>query len=416
METEKALHRGKEASGRETGRENDGAPKRMTELELLRCAAMMMVAALHYLGKGGLLLDLAQPVGAAGMAAWLVEAFCIVAVNVYMFISGYFLCMSSFKLSRLIQLWLQVWAYSVTFGLIGALTGILGEASFDTHYLLTMLFPISMEHYWFMTAYVIMYLLLPFVGIGVRKMTEQQMRAALGLLFFLFCFLKSVLPVRLEMDQLGYDCLWYLCVFLAAAYVRRFGVPFLEKRGRCLGLYVGSCLLIFGGTMILREIFLNTGSLERRMRMCYEYNHILPFLAAVGLFGAFRGMRIQGRAAKAIQRIAPHTLGVYLLHENLGLRESWQNLFGADRIAAKLMDAGSGAGAVQAAVSLFLGIITAAVCVFACGILADMVRKWMFGFLNRGLSRISLYRRLTEGVRRVDEMFAVSREEKSGGA
>ena len=72
--------------------------ERMANLEVLRCVAMMMVVVLHYLGKGGLLPDLTAPLSVQDMAAWLLEAFCIVAVNVYMMISGYFLCESSFKL------------------------------------------------------------------------------------------------------------------------------------------------------------------------------------------------------------------------------------------------------------------------------------------------------------------------------
>ena len=83
--------------------------ERMANLEVLRCVAMMMVVVLHYLGKGGLLPDLTVPLSVQDMAAWLLEAFCIVAVNVYMMISGYFLCESSFKLSRLLTLWLQLW-------------------------------------------------------------------------------------------------------------------------------------------------------------------------------------------------------------------------------------------------------------------------------------------------------------------
>ena len=79
--------------------------ERMANLEVLRCVAMMMVVVLHYLGKGGLLPDLTAPLSVQDMAAWLLEAFCIVAVNVYMMISGYFLCESSFKLSRLLTLW-----------------------------------------------------------------------------------------------------------------------------------------------------------------------------------------------------------------------------------------------------------------------------------------------------------------------
>lgn len=188
-------------------------------------------------------------VSKAETAAWLLESFCIVAVNVYMFISGYFLCTSSFKVSRLIQLWLQIWAYSVGVGLIGALTGVLQETAFDTHYLLTLLFPVTMGHYWFMTAYVFLYLLLPFVGMAVKKMTKGQMQAALGILLLAFCVSKSILPVQLEMDRQGYDCLWYLCVFVAAAYVRRFGSAFLERKGRGLLLYAGAACWFSAGLL-----------------------------------------------------------------------------------------------------------------------------------------------------------------------
>ena len=318
--------------------------ERMANLELLRCVAMMMVAALHYLGKGYLLAELteAQLTGAE-LAAWLLECFCIVAVNVYMFISGFFLCTSSFKISRLIQLWLQVWVYSVGIGLLGAAAGVMAGTEADTHFLLTLLFPVSMGHYWFMTAYIFLYLLLPFVGMAVRRMDKRQMQAALALLLFAFCIVKSVLPVRFEMDGQGYDCLWYLCVFLTAAYVRRFGCTLLEKRGRGLCLYGGCCLLIFAGTMGLRGIYLKTGGLGRMLSLCLEYNHILPFLAAAGLFFVFYRMKINGKAAKIINRVAPYTLGVYLLHENLGLRYTWQNWFGAGRIREAMAQGGAGA-------------------------------------------------------------------------
>ena len=118
----------KDGRNADVGLKKNPKPARMANLELLRCVAMMMVIVLHYLGKGGMLSDLTgAAVSKAETAAWLLESFCIVAVNVYMFISGYFLCTSSFKVSRLIQLWLQIWAYSVGVGLIGALK--IGRAS-----------------------------------------------------------------------------------------------------------------------------------------------------------------------------------------------------------------------------------------------------------------------------------------------
>lgn len=376
----------------EAGMGKDIKAGRLANLELLRCIAMMMVVVLHFLGKGKLLPELdEQSMGATGYGAWLLESFCIVAVNVYMFISGYFLSTSSFKPSRLLRLWLQIWFYSVCFGLIGAFTGILTETAFDTHYLLTLIFPVSMGHYWFLTAYVFLYLLLPFVGRGVKQMSRQQMQVSIGLLFLTFCLLKSILPMRLEMDGLGYDCLWYLCVFLAAAYMRRFGVAFLERKGRGILLYIVCCLLIFGGTMGLRAVYLKTGSFGLMLKMFLEYNHILPFLAAAGLFAAFAGLKVRGVFADLVTRISPYTLGVYLLHENIGFRYSWQSWFGASRSLS--------------VPELLLRTLAAVIGVFACGILADMLRSALMKGLHKLLGRIGLYRKLTGKIYAVDAMF-----------
>lgn len=367
---------------------------RMANLELLRCVAMMMVVVLHFLGKGYLLPGLGAPyMDTTGWVAWLLEGFCIVAVNVYMLISGYFLSASSFKVSRLLGLWLQLWFYSVCFGLAGAVMGLPAETALDTHYYLTLLFPVSMGHYWFITAYIFLYLLLPFVGRAVKQMSRQQLQAAIGLLFLVFCLPKSVLPVRLEMDKLGYDCLWYLCVFLAAAYIRRFGVPFLEKEGRSLVLYIVCCLLIFSGTMGLRAVYIRTGSLGLMLNWLYEYNHILPFLAAVGLFAAFLKLKVEGGFGRFVTKIAPYTLGVYLLHENLGFRYRWQNWLGAARIST--------------IPELLLGIVAAAVCVFACGILVDMLRNALMKGLDRLLCGLGFYRKLKEKIAKADELFRV---------
>lgn len=379
--------------------------KRMANLELLRCVAMMMVVVLHYLGKGGLLPDLTgKSLGSAGMAAWLMESFCIVAVNVYMFISGYFLCTSHFKLSRLITLWLQLWLYSVTFGVLGVLTGVVTETTVDTHYFLTLFFPVSMGHYWFMTVYIFLYLLLPFAGTAVRKMTKQQMQLAVVILLLIFCVLKSVLPFRLEMDAKGYDCLWYLCVFMAAAYIRRFGLPLLEKKGRGLLLYIVCGLLAFGGTLTLREVYLRTGRLGRIVDICLEYNHIFAFLAALGLFMAFCRLRVNKKISGVINKIAPYTLGVYLLHENLGLRYAWQNWLGAEKVRVYSK------GGIESVLVLIFGTLAAVVCVFVCGILVDMARAGLMKGLHRVLSKVSIYRRLTEKIAIADRAFAVNED------
>ncbi len=366
--------------------------KRMANLELLRCVAMMMVVMLHYLGKGGLLPKLTEEgMSSTGIAAWLLEAFSTVAVNVYMLISGYVLCNASFRLRRLFGLLLQVWLYSVIFGVFAAAAGIVRETAVDTHYFLTLLFPVLMRHYWFVTAYVFLYLLLPFLGTALQKMAKRQMQLAIALFLTVFCLSKSILPLRLEMDSKGFDFLWYFCVFVTAAYIRRFGLPILKTRKRALCLYAVCSLLAFGGNMALQFIYIRTGRLDNIQGLFMEYNHVLPFLAALGLFWAFVQTEVNDKITPVINKIAPHTLGVYLLHENMGLRYTWQKWLMADRI--------SSVG------ELLFYSLSAVVCVFVCGILIDMLRVCLTKGIHALLCRWNGYRKLTARIEKADALF-----------
>ena len=370
---------------------------RQKNIEKLRCLAMMMVVALHFLGKGNLLGDVTDPeMSAAGIAAWVLEAFCIVAVNCYMLISGYFLCESSFKLSRLLKLYLQIWMYSVGVGLAAWATGLALAEEINTHYLLSLLFPVSMGHYWFMTAYVFLYLLLPLVGMAVKRMTKEQLNLVLIMCLGAFCVLKSVLPFRLEEDGQGYDFLWYLCVFLVAAYIRKFGVKFLERRWQCLCLYLGGCAAMLLEMYLLRGMYLQSGSFGLILKIGFEYNHIFVLLASVGLFGWFLLGKNEGVTANAAAGIAPYVLGVYLLHENIGVRYGWQNWFRADRI--------------QTVGQLVLWTVIAVICVFMTGVIVEVVRSFIVSVLGRLLGRLvgrlKFIQALGESVKKADGMFA----------
>lgn len=346
--------------------------KRIVSIELLRILAMMMVVMLHYLSKGGLLTSLTEEMTAGAYVAWLLEAFSIVAVNVYMLISGYFLVESGFKPGRLVELICQVLFYSLLVPLVLIALGILEPGQLTIYRLLQYLLPGQMVHYWFITAYLIMYLFVPVLSVGVRQMSQKQLGMTICLLLLFFSVSKSILPVKLENDNLGYDGLWFICVFLVAAYIRLYGIPFLQKGKRALLCYVAGCLLIYALTMGVRLFYLHTGRLGDFIHAPFDYNHILNLFAAISLFYAFSNWKLsgEGRISKVILRVAPYTLGVYLLHEHIELRTLWPLWLGATLECSPW--------------ALVIRALGAVVLVFTVGILVDMVR----GALFKGIKNI----------------------------
>ena len=184
--------------------------KRMANMELLRIVAMMMVVLLHYLSKGGFLSPLTGEMTTNSYVAWFLESFAIVAVNVYMLLSGYFLVESGFKVGRLIELICQVLFYTILVPVVLIVCGVLSIQEITVYQLLQYLFPTQMVHYWFVTAYILMYLFVPVLSAGVKALTKKQLQITILLLLVGLSFSKSLLPVKLELDNLGYDAIWFM--------------------------------------------------------------------------------------------------------------------------------------------------------------------------------------------------------------
>lgn len=367
-----------------TKQPHNSSKGRMANLELLRIVAMLLIVVLHFLGKGGWLTELTEPsLPQTGYVAWGMEALAIGSLNVYMLLSGYFLIEGSFKVKRLLQLFLQVLFYSITIGLTPAAFGYLPEEGFSIYYLATLCLPVSTNHYWFMTAYFFMYLFMPLMALGVKKLTKKQFQIVLSLLIFVVCIVKSVVPIPLSTDMQGYDCIWYMCVFLVAAYIRLYGVPFFQNVWRSLLVYLASAAGIFALTLALRFLYLRTGKLSNMLTVSYNYNHILTLLASAAFFCLFCHIKIKdGAFSRFVCQIAPYTLGVYLWHEHIAIRYEWQEwLYVA-------------LGKPNGSIMLVLYTLLAAVLVFIIGILLDMLRSLLFRGLHLLLSHIGAYQSL----------------------
>lgn len=344
--------------------------KRLNNFEALRIMAMFMVIVLHYLWKGGLLTAVTEPFSAISYAAWLTEAFAIVAVNVYVLITGYFMCQSSFKLSRLVEIICQVMWYALLIPLLLSLLGIADIKGFDTYDILRFVFPIHMEHYWFVTSYVVLMLLVPFLNAGIKAVDQKQLAVSTLLLTAYQTLPKSVLPVHFTNDDAGYGVLWFVCLYLIAAYIRLYGIPFFSSVKKSLLCYVIGVFCIFASLLVMREVYFKLDAFGDRLNFAYDYNHIFCLSASVSLFYACKLWNIkEGAFGRLAGKLAPYTFGVYLLHEHLLVRYEWTGWLGVvqtDRMGVFLVQ-----------------LIWKCLFVLGIGILLDWVRACVFDAVRR---------------------------------
>ena len=255
--------------------------KRQLNYELLRIIAMLMIVSLHYLSKGEILGDPARnDMTVTGYVAWLIEAFCIVAVNVYVLISGYF-GMDAYEsggsekeltfckvLRKPLKIWKQVFFYSMLFG-CGAL--IIGVQEFDLYQFFSYCFPIVTEHYWFASSYVILCLIMPFLNAGISRLNQRETKYLLLGFLLVFSVSKTVIPMQLPWDKYGYDSLWFVVLYLTGAYLRRYGISVLYAKWTAAALYFGSVAAVFFSFFLIRAIYLRTGSLGKMIQYGYTW-------------------------------------------------------------------------------------------------------------------------------------------------
>lgn len=365
--------------------------KRDANIELLRIVAMLMIITLHFNNQSKALLVLGEHASNVQIFATVLEAIAITGVNVYVLISGYYLSSSKVRLSKVLLLILQVYFYTLLISgammLVGAYS-VKPEDKLDRA--LRYLFPISSEHYWFVTAYVIMYVLAPVMNAAVNTLERKQLKTVIIGLLTWFCFIKSIVPVKFGTDRMGYDFGWFICLYLIAAYIRKYNIVLFRDAKKSALVYLISVVVIAAFSLVFYKINFDTGNFNYYAGVPYHYNFFFALTGALGLFSVFRFMRLkENLLAYVIRIIAPYTLGVYLLHMHFEIADRW----------VEWIEQIIGETPLDNVLTFFIHLVVSVLIVFFAGIFVDWIRKYIFNFFGRVLGDTRLFRL----IKRVDD-------------
>ncbi|MCM1136199.1 MAG: acyltransferase [Clostridium sp.] len=341
---------------------------RMANYELLRVLAMVMVVVMHFLACSDSLPALDMPLNGVRLAGGLLEAFCLVAVNVYVLITGYFGAKGSFKVGKAAGLLCRIWFYALLIPLVLTMLGIPTQGgTIGVYGWIQYLFPIETEHYWFATSYFMLYLLTPVLGAAVKSMPKRQLQVTLACLLVLFSGIKSISPVVFVFDKYGYDMAWFICVYLLAAYLSLYGWELFEKRGWLI--YVLCAFASFGVSIAMWFLARRWDSFRYYFTVPYHYNYILCLAGAVGLFYGFSHIHIkEGALAGVIRKLGSLCFGVYLFHEHIDLRDRWYGWIRG------IVNSEGREGMLFFAWELLCSIVI----LFAAGLVIDWIRSILF--------------------------------------
>ena len=281
--------------------------KRQSEIELLRIFAAMGVLLLHYCKSGlGNGLSFVQD-GSVNEAVLLtLESLYICAVDVFMIISGYFMC-RKFKtdLRKPIELLLQLTLIELAFYIVRVFTG---SSELSGRELFIAIFPKD----YFVIFYVITFIFAPYINLFISKLSLKNFRLLLLIVFLLF----SVHP----------GLTWLLEYFTGIDVNDASTVTFRGSMGGYTIVNFIMCYLLGAG--------ISLGAIKRRSRLCctavlllctavmaytrcWDYCHPFVIIEAVAVFMLFSSFSF---SCNVVNKLARAAFTVYLIHEPLIVR------------------------------------------------------------------------------------------------
>lgn len=291
---------------------------RQSNIELLRIFAMAMIIAHHIGVHSNFDLSSGMPVV---NKLWIqfIQMGGKIGVNVFVLISGYFLITAkALKLSKVAKLWVQLATYSVVLYLLFVL---LGEDTFSVWNFLGRLFPITNTSWWFARAYFILFILSPFINIGLNVMDQKTYSRFLLVLTVLWCLIPTFLSDAMESNSL----LWFIYLYALAGYIRLY-VDIKQVKARTWFLIAASVTVLTYLLAVVLDWF-GVESVFDPYSFSYFFGmqKLLILAVSVLLFMAFLAKDMGCRPV--INILSSATFGVYLLHDYGDMRAAlWQRL------------------------------------------------------------------------------------------
>lgn len=308
---------------------------------------MLGIVSLHALGHGGILNMTSGTLN--GSLLWGLESISYFSVNIFVLITGFFMCESSFKLQKLFRLILDItfWAL-VCFFVFTTFSGV-----FTIKGLITSTVGSLTGLYWFPTVYLALYIISPFLNILSRELQRKQFTLLLITTVFL-----STLPIFSSAIGIsGTSLSWFITLYLTGAFLRR-SSP--SKKILWLIGFILSVGLLWSIKVIPITFVQTYGNL------LWNYNSVVCWLGSVCAFQLFRSVTISSKLLSAtISLVATGTFGIYLIHDNEYIRDVfWE-------IVCYLF-------ALKPSTTLIPKTLIAILCVFISCLLLELLRLWLF--------------------------------------
>ena len=364
--------------------------ERDSGMEVLRIFAMLLVIVVHMFSYGGFYSAAKAVGGHVHSTALLMKLASRAAVDIFVLITGYFMADRPFDLQKGLRrsagIYQRMLFYSVILTLIFLCFGpshliAYGKQMPVWQAILKGLFPVTSQTWYFLSDYLLLCLLIPFLNLALQMLTKKEYRVLLTILILLMSVWATLLPMRpfsYVFETFGYknvlvgkNIFHFVFIYILGGYISFFARPRQKPNFLFLAGAAGTVLVNY-------LLFTRLPGWFGYQTVAQQYSNPLIIANAVFLLLFFKDLHFRSRL---VNLLASTTLGVYALSEFRFVRTYlWQ------WIHFEKSDVGN-------VFKNVLAIGVSALAVFLACALIDLLRAWLF----RVLESLQRSHRLSKG-------------------
>lgn len=313
-------------------------------IELLRIIMLLQIVFLHVSDYGGFSKIANQLGGDRELTFWSIWLMCRCPVFVFIVIMGYYMCesKSGFNKKRLLKCYLPMLFYSVA---IPVIYGIVYPKSITGVDYIRGFFPFLSRTWYFMTLYILVLMLSPFLNKMIEKLSRKEFLWLLAIIFFVFSVwqpltmlepFKEIVSLKKVVETVGGKSLYgFIYMYLLGAYMRKY--HFLKFHEEDKGFLSGKWMYLITFIMLgLINTVLVYFYPDENIKQVIVYNdNPLVILQCVCIFRFFERTDLTrfGRTGRVINMISAGNMGIYMIHEHPLMRDViWKRIFDINNV------------------------------------------------------------------------------------
>lgn len=269
---------------------------RNTNIEVLRLVLMMSIFCWHILVHGYGFKDINRGYMYDGNIDIVLSSLFAPATYCFMFISGYYWMKFSLRKIASMEIWL------VIVSVLTAMADVILFQSGGLRTLIDALFPVSTLRWWFMTSYMLMYLLAPIFNKGVESLNKASFR-----IIIIALIAYQVISILRFQNNGGSNFLGLLTMFLIARYCKIYVIEFRK--------HIALMSFLLSWILLIALMYVCNKYSQDYMFVLLNYNTPLIMIMAVMLFYFVKD--IKPRYSSGINKCLKPTLFIYLVTDGL---------------------------------------------------------------------------------------------------